>query len=94
MTTWLDRQSASDVRHALGSDADSRECDEARFSLWLALVDLHLAQLNTQRPIVEWDWRCGYQDGWSPRTAAFAAWAKSRHRNDHAAPVVVNRAVG
>ena len=77
MATWLDSQPARIIRNALGPDTDNRESDEHRFDLWLALVDLHLDQLNAKRPLVEWDWRGGYEDGWSPRTAAFAAWAKS-----------------
>jgi hypothetical protein len=70
VATWLDQQAARVVRSALGSDLDSRECDERRFNLWLALVDLHLAQLKAERSLVEWDWRSGYKDGWSPRAAA------------------------
>jgi hypothetical protein len=92
MTTWLDSQPEMVVRTALGSDAEGSDLDERRFNLWLALVDLHLDELNSQRPLVEWEWRSGYQDGWSPRTAAFAAWAKNPHGNGQGGQAAINRA--
>ena len=81
MATWLDSQPATIIRSALGVGAADRECEEHRFNLWLALVDLHLEQLNVKRRLGGWDWRGGYEDGWSPRTAAFAAWAKNLQRD-------------
>jgi len=66
MATWLDSQPTTIIRNALGPDTDNRESDEQHFDLWLALVDLHLEQLNLQRRLGEWDWRSGYEDGWSP----------------------------
>jgi hypothetical protein len=77
MVTWLDTQPAATIRRALGLSADnSNKHDGEQFGLWLELVDLHLDQLRTERSHLEWEWRQGYEDGWSPRTAAFAAWAK------------------
>jgi hypothetical protein len=73
MLTWLDTQPPSIVRCAL---ADRNEVDQsARFALWLVLVDLHLDQLHTGRHGLQWDWHLAYDSGWSPRTAALAAWA-------------------
>ena len=73
--TWLDWQSPVTVRRALGSVADRGQAAVRRFDLWLALVDLHLEELGSGRPGLVWEWRRAYADGWSPRTAAFAAWA-------------------
>jgi hypothetical protein len=75
MTTWLDTQPATTVRCALGGTPRTDEA-ERRYALWLRLVDLHLCQLRVERSRLTWEWRPAYDDGWSPRTAAFAAWAK------------------
>ena len=91
MATWLDAQPTTIIRSALGAGADDHKSEERRFNLWLALVDLHLEQLNVQRPVGEWDWHSSYEDGWSPRTAAFAAWAKSAPRDGHGGPAVTGR---
>jgi hypothetical protein len=78
MTTWLDVQAPLSVRRALGVANDSDDA-AGRFDLWLSLVDLHLAELRSRRSGLVWDWHRRYQDGWSPRTAAFAAWANNVH---------------
>jgi hypothetical protein len=77
MMTWLDWQSPVTVRRALGSVADRGQAADRRFDLWLALVDLHLEELGSGRTGLVWEWRRAYADGWSPRTAAFAAWANN-----------------
>ena len=77
MGTWLDTQPSATIRCALTSAA-ARPDGSRRFGLWLELVDLHLDQLRVQRSQLEWDWVSAYDRGWSPRTAAFAAWAKHR----------------
>ncbi len=74
MTTWLDTQPAATVHRALGCPPRTDEAEQ-RFHLWLRLVDLHLDQLHVERPQLAWDWHRAYGDGWSPRTAVFAAWA-------------------
>jgi len=76
MGTWLDTQPAAIIRRALDAGTDRTDDDQRRFGLWLELVDLHLDQLRAERSGLEWDWHRAYDDGWSPRTAAFAAWAK------------------
>ena len=76
MGTWLDTQPTAIIRRALDAGTDRTDDDQRRFGLWLELVDLHLDQLRTERSDLEWDWHRAYDDGWSPRTAAFAAWAK------------------
>ena len=77
MGTWLDTQPTATIRRALGPSArNSDEDDGERFGLWMELVDLHLDQLRAERSDLEWDWQRAYDDGWSPRTAAFAGWAK------------------
>jgi hypothetical protein len=78
MTTWLDWQSPVTVRLALGVANDGDDA-VGRFELWLSLVDLHLAELRSGRSGLVWDWQRRYEDGWSPRTAAFAAWANNVH---------------
>ena len=88
MGTWLDTQPAATIRCALrpgvarpdGSHPD----DSARFGLWLELVDCHLDQLHVERSQLDWEWESAYEKGWSPRTAAFAAWA-DHHRRVHLA---------
>ena len=76
MGTWLDTQPAAIIRRALDAGTDCTDDDQRRFGLWLELVDLHLDQLRAERSGLEWDWQGAYEDGWSPRTAAFAAWAR------------------
>jgi hypothetical protein len=76
MPTWLDTQPAAIIRRALDAGTDRTDDDQRRFGLWLELVDLHLDQLRAERSGLEWDWQGAYEDGWSPRTAAFAAWAR------------------
>ena len=76
MGTWLDTQPAAIIRRALDAGTDRTDDDQRRFGLWLELVDLHLDQLRAERSGLEWDWQGAYEDGWSPRTAAFAAWAR------------------
>lgn len=77
MGTWLDTQPATIIRRALGAGTDpASDGAGRRYGLWLELVDLHLDQLHVERQQLEWDWQRAYDDGWSPRTAAFAAWAK------------------
>jgi len=76
MGTWLDTQPAAIIRCALDKGTDRTDDDQRRFGLWLELVDLHLDQLRAERSGLEWDWQGAYEDGWSPRTAAFAAWAR------------------
>ena len=78
MGTWLDTQPTAIIRRALAPSRHERDTEsgEPRFALWLELVDLHLDQLRAERSGLEWDWQGAYEDGWSPRTAAFAAWAR------------------
>jgi hypothetical protein len=76
MGTWLDLRSPVTVKRALGSVADGSNADR-RFDLWLLLVDLHLEELRSVRSGLAWDWQRGYEDGWSPRSAAFAGWAQN-----------------
>lgn len=75
MGTWLDTQRAATILRALTTAADHPD-GSARFGLWLELVDLHLDQLSVERSQLDWEWESAYDQGWSPRTAAFAAWAK------------------
>jgi hypothetical protein len=84
--TWLDRQPQAQVDAAIAElaahpDLVSRYRDRAgtdgRYSLWLAMVDLHLEALPDTHSSLEWDWRRAYTSGWSPRAAAFAAWASA-----------------
>ena len=83
MGTWLDTQPASTIRCALTPAATHPE-GSGRFGLWLELVDLHLDQLRVERSQLDWEWDFAYDQGWSPRTAAFAAWA-DHHRRVHLA---------
>ena len=76
MGTWLDTQPTTIIRCALAADTAPEDGTDQRYGLWLELVDLHLDQLRADRSGLEWEWRRAYEDGWSPRTAAFAAWAK------------------
>lgn len=78
MATWLDTQPTATIRRALAPSPHETDTEsgEPRFALWLELVDLHLDQLHVERHQLEWDWHRAYEEGWSPRTAAFAAWAK------------------
>ena len=76
MATWLDTQPTATIRRALDASTDRTDDDQQRFGLWLELVDLHLDQLRAERSGLEWDWQGAYEEGWSPRTAAFAAWAR------------------
>jgi hypothetical protein len=80
MGTWLDAHPAATIRCAgtpAGDHADGTHTGgSARFGLWLELVDLHLDELRVGRSQVDWDWVSAYDQGWSPRTAEFAAWAK------------------
>lgn len=78
MGTWLDTQPTMIIRRALAANAIPAPEDgtDQRYGLWLELVDLHLDQLRVGRHQLDWDWQRAYEDGWSPRTAAFAAWAK------------------
>lgn len=75
MGTWLDTQPAATIRSAL-TPAGARPDDSDRFGLWLELVDHHLDQLHVERSQLDWEWESAYDQGWSPRTVAFAAWAK------------------
>ena len=75
MGTWLDTQPAATIRSAL-TPAAAHWDGSGRFGLWLELVDLHLDQLQVERSQLEWEWESAYDQGWSPRTAAFAAWIK------------------
>lgn len=75
MGTWLDTQPAATIRCAL-TPVDTHPAGSGRFGLWLELVDLHLDQLRVERSQLDWDWESAYDHGWSPRTAAFAGWAK------------------
>lgn len=78
MATWLDTQPTATIRRALAPSRHETDTEsgEPRFALWLELVDLHLDGLHGERHQLEWNWHRAYDDGWSPRTAAFAAWAK------------------
>ena len=76
MTSSIGAQPAAIMDPALGLDAVDREGEEW-FELGLALVDLNLEQLRTERSSLEFDWCQAFEYGWSPLTAAFAAWAKS-----------------
>jgi hypothetical protein len=80
MGSWLDTQPVATIRCAL-TPADVAPDGSGRFGLWLELVDLHLDQLHVERSQLDWEWESAYDQGWSPRTAAFAAWAK--HRRVH-----------
>ena len=75
MGTWIDTQPADTIRLAL-TPATAHADGSGRFDLWLDLVDLHLDQLRIERSQLEWDWESAYDQGCSPRTATFAAWAK------------------
>ena len=76
VATWFDLHPTATIRRASGLELCAGESADQRIILWLSLVDLRLDQLCNDRAALEWDWRQGYEDGWSPRTAAFAAWAK------------------
>jgi hypothetical protein len=84
--TWLDRQPQAQVDAAiaeLAGDPDlvaryyERAGGDQRYSLWLAMVDLHIEALPDTHSTLDWDWKRAYRSGWSPRTAAFAAWASA-----------------
>jgi len=75
MGTWLDTQPPATIRSAL-TPAGARPDDSGRFDLWLELVDRHLDQLCVERSQPDWEWESAYDQGLSPRTAAFVAWAK------------------
>jgi len=75
MGTWLDTQPWATIRCVLTPAGDHPD-GSRRFGLWLELVDLHLDQLRVERSQLDWEWESAYDQGWSPRTAAFAAWAK------------------
>ena len=84
--TWFDAQPRSQVEGALAvfdNDPDLARgyldragCDR-RYALWLVLVDLQIGTLPDRGPRLAWDWQTAYQTGWSPRAAAFAAWAST-----------------
>lgn len=76
MDTWLDTQPTVTVQLALDASLSGDDGPGCRFALWLELLDLHLDQLSTERSLLDWDWPDACAKGWSPRTAAFAAWAK------------------
>jgi hypothetical protein len=86
--TWFDRlphpevaQRAADCLEQLfgqeAADYVTRAGGDRRFALWLHLVDHQLAAL----PDLSGDghtvmgWRDAYEQGWSPRAAAFTAWS-------------------
>jgi hypothetical protein len=84
--TWLDRQPQSQVDAAIAELAGhpdlvsrfhERAGSDQRYSLWLAMVDLHLEALPDPHSALDWDWRRAYKSGWSPRAVAFAAWASA-----------------
>lgn len=84
--TWLDRQPQSQVDAAIAelaghpdlvSRLHERAGNDQRYSLWLAMVDLHIEALPDTHSTLDWDWRRAYKSGWSPRAAAFAAWASA-----------------
>jgi hypothetical protein len=84
--TWLDSQARHQVEAALAvfdGDGEFASCYleragcDRRYALWLALVDLHIETLPDRGCRLACDWRIAYRTGWSPRAAAFAAWASS-----------------
>jgi hypothetical protein len=96
--TWLDTQPRHHVEAALAvfddqPDLAERYRDRAgsdrRYALWLALVDLQSETLPDGRRLRSWDWHTAYRTGWSPRAAAFAAWASS---DNNPAPETPQRA--
>jgi hypothetical protein len=86
--TWLDRlphpevadKAAACLEEMLGPaeavELLERADGDRRFALWLHLVDHHLADLPTPPTPSSLKWRDAYEAAWSPRDAAFAAWAR------------------
>lgn len=96
--SWLDSQPRHQVEAALVMFDDqpdlaeryrTRAGSDRAYTLWLALVDLQSETLPDRRRLRSWDWHTAYRTGWSPRAAAFAAWASS---DDNTAPVPPERA--
>jgi hypothetical protein len=84
--TWLDRQQPAAVYAAAGELANhpaltghlEESSGDPHFAVWLALVDFHMARLldTSRAELGSWDWRCAYDNGMSPRTAALSAFAE------------------
>jgi hypothetical protein len=95
--TWLDSQPRSQVEGALAAfdnDPDFAKgylnragCDR-RYALWLVLVDLQISTLPNRGPRLAWDWQTAYEAGWSPRAAAFAAWASTDTHTTPTPPII------
>jgi hypothetical protein len=86
MMTWINAQPAEHVEAATALFAEHSDVTEhylalagsdRHYALWLWLVDLQLETLPGRRPELAWDWTAAYESGWSPRNAAFYAWAST-----------------
>lgn len=95
--SWLDSQPRHQVEAALAVfDGDSelatrylhRAGHDRRYGLWLALVDLQMSTLPDRGPRLAWDWHIAYRAGWSPRAAAFAAWASTDTDTTATSPII------
>jgi hypothetical protein len=75
---WLTTQDPQAVAKALTKltpDDLERGNNDPRFALWLKLVDRRMGRAIglTHRDIGDWTWRDAFDDGVSPREAAFDA---------------------
>jgi len=95
--TWLDSQPRHQVEAALevfdqepelAKRYVERAGHDRRYRLWLALVDLQISTLPDRSPRLAWDCRTAYRAGWSPRAAAFAAWASTDTDSAAISPIV------
>jgi hypothetical protein len=95
--TWLDSQPRSQVEGALAvfdNDPDfargylNRAGCDRRYALWLVLVDLQVSTLPDRGPRLAWAWHAAYETGWSPRAAAFAAWASTDTHTTPPPPII------